>query len=156
MPASARRSDPVIDAIRPRSATSATDTSSASSVPTVSTSASIPCGAAARIRSADPSPCATGIAPRSRSTPWLRSDAVATTVAPAIRASCTAMSPTPPEPPWTSTVSPAPAPTACSACAAVVPASIRPAASSSPSAAGRRTSEDGGATTWSAYAAVTG
>ena len=51
MPASARRSEPVIDAIRPRSATSATDTSSASSVPTVSTAASIPCGAAARIRS---------------------------------------------------------------------------------------------------------
>src|ERR1700733_8455273 len=49
-----------------RSATSASDTSPASSLPTVSSAAAMPSGAASRTRSSRPGPYSTGVPPKPR------------------------------------------------------------------------------------------
>ena len=74
------------------------------------------------------------------------------TRAPAATASWTAISPTPPEAPWTRTVPPAPTWVTVSACAAVAPVSIIPLASPNDSAGGLGITLETGTVTSSAYA----
>ena len=101
--------------------------------------ASTPSGAAARIRSTRPSPCATGTTPCARSHSWLAADAIPTTVAPVRRASCTVSTPTPPAAAETTTVSPGWGSTARTAAQAVAPTTCSaPACSHASSAASGR------------------
>ena len=90
--------------------TSARETSTASSVPTVSSAAATPPGAAARTRSASPGPYATGVPPKRRTTSKLRSLAVPMTRTPWRRACCSTLTPTAPDAPCSRIVSP---PDAC-------------------------------------------
>src|SRR5262249_19282024 len=87
-----------------------------------------PPGRAGRPRPAGPGPYAPGRGRRSRRNPCRAGLAVATAVAPRPVASCTAISPTPPAPPWIRTVSPSCTSVAARVCQAVTPASISPAA----------------------------
>src|ERR1700757_4740995 len=87
-------------------------------------------GATALIRSATPSPYATGITPWLFSHWWLLSLARPMTVAPVRRASWTASEPTPPAAPEMTTVSPSLGGTAWPAPHAVTPATYRPPAAS--------------------------
>ena len=75
---------------------------------------------------------------------------MAITLAPASTANCTAIRPTPPDAPWTTTVSPAPTPVIVNACTAVDPVSIRPLACSKVSVDGVGTTLETGTTTWEA------
>src|SRR5580692_7813593 len=100
--------------------------------------ASTPPGAAALIRSATPSPYATGITPWLLSHAWLPSLASPMTVAPVRRASWTASEPTPPAAPETTTVSPSLGWTACTAPHAVTPTTYRPPATSHGTLSGLR------------------
>src|SRR5580700_1005202 len=98
--------------------------------PWVSMKASTPPGAAALIRSATPSPYATGITPWLFSHSWLLSLARPMTVAPVRCASWTPSEPTPPAAPEMTTVSPSLGWTACTAPHAVTPATYSPPATS--------------------------
>src|SRR5712664_3535694 len=102
--------------------------------------ASTPLGAAALIRSATPSPYATGTTPWLFSHSWLLSPARPMTVAPVRRASWTASEPTPPAAPEMTTVSPSLGWTACTAPHAVAPATNRPPATSHETFSGLRVS----------------
>src|SRR3954471_13996323 len=92
---------------------------------------------ACRIRSATPSPYATGTTPRSFSQAWFGSLASPMTVAPRRRTSCTARDPTPPAAPDTTTVSAGPGSTANTVAYAVVPATYNDPAASQDNPSGR-------------------
>ena len=105
------------------------------------------------MRSAAPSPYATGMTPRSLSQAWLRSPASPITVAPRRRASCTASDPTPPAAPETTTVSPGAGSTAKTVAYAVVPATYSAPATSHARHCGRETRFTSSATTNCAWLA---
>src|SRR5437667_5672892 len=115
--------------------------------------ASTPPGAAALIRSATPSPYATGITPWLFSHSWLFSLARPMTVAPVRRASWTASEPTPPAAPEMTTVSPSLGWTAWTAPHAVVPATYRPPAASHETFSGLRVRSPASTRTSSAWEA---
>src|SRR6476646_4878459 len=115
--------------------------------------ASTPPGAAALIRSATPSPYATGITPWLFSHSWLFSLARPMTVAPVRRASWTASEPTPPAAPEMTTVSPSLSWTAWTVPHAVVPATYRPPATSQETFSGLRVRLPASTRTSSAWAA---
>ena len=79
---------------------------------------------------------------------WLAGEAVATTVAPVRRASCTAARPTAPDPPWIRSVSPSATPSDTSAWYAVLTGMPIDAACSQLTSAGLRTSCAASATRW--------
>ena len=104
------------------------------------------------MRSATPSPYVTGITPWLDSHSWCGSLARPITVAPAFLASCTAIVPTPPAAPETTTVSPWPTETARTIAYAVAPATYSDPAASHDTPAGLGTRCSASASTSSACA----
>jgi hypothetical protein len=98
-----------------------------------------------------PSPYTTGSPPNRRTLSKLCSLAVPTQRTPISRACCSTLTPTAPDAPCTTTVSPARTPVTCSISAAVVPASSRFAAAGWSSAGGLANTSAAATVTRSAY-----
>src|SRR5512135_356332 len=103
------------------------------------------------IRPAAPSPYGTGITPCPASHAWFAGLASPITVAPALRASWTAIEPTPPAAPDTTTTSPLAGATARTAAYAVAPATNSPPATGHGTSGGLRVRLPASTTTNSAW-----